>query len=87
MKSRLYFEAHVTVDLVPSPDRELVERIARQRGFRLAKLSMMKGRCQQNQDAFLRARNVDLKVIEEMTHSCVVHLKREGFKVQRWRGR
>ena len=35
MKSRLYYEAHVTIDPVQSADRELVERIARQRGFRL----------------------------------------------------
>jgi hypothetical protein len=84
MKSRLYYEAHVTIDPAQGTDRELVERIARQRGFRLAKRFMMKDSSEHNQDAILTARNVDLKVIEEMTHSCVVHLKREGFKVRRW---
>ena len=76
MKSRLFYEAYVTTDPMLGTDRELVERIARQRGFRLIKLFLMKVSSEHPQDAFLTARNVDLKVIEEMTHNCVVHLKR-----------
>lgn len=84
MRSRLYYEAHITIDPVPESEREEVEAIAAQFDFRLAKLLMDKGQ-PNSKDAFMTVRSGDLDEIKGLVRRCVSRLSVCGYRVRRWK--
>lgn len=85
MKSRLYYEAHVTLKPVPEEVRDgILREIAHINGFRVAKLLMQKGGpC--TEDAFCTARDSDYETIRCRTVAMVQRLLSAGFTVRRYK--
>lgn len=83
--SRLYYEAHVTIDPVFGVTRYQVECLARVHGFKLAKLVMMKDGSEHTEDAFMTARSKQLDTIKFVTAGVIDDLKHAGFTVRRWK--
>lgn len=81
-QSRLYYEAHLTIDPVFGESRERAETIAALNGFKLAKLLMQKGE-ESKVDTFMTAHARHWKDIHRRTKSCVEMLKHAGFTVRR----
>jgi hypothetical protein len=80
--TRLYYEAHITIDPVDDVDRAQANDIGTSYGFRLAKLLMDKGVPSQL-DTFLTGRGKEYEDILARTRMVVDSLKRSGFVVRR----
>lgn len=80
----LYYEAHVTLDPVPSSIRHEAAAIAEKYGFSIAKLLMDKGVPSQL-DTFMTARSQDYRLIEGNTINVVTELQDEGYVVRRYK--
>jgi hypothetical protein len=84
--TKLYYEAHVTIDPVEDDDRIThLKGLAQPCGFRLAKLLLRKGRTPSTDDAFLTCRTTDREEIEGRTRLMVAYLKDHGYGVRRYK--
>jgi len=87
--SKLYYEAHVTIDPVFDERREHASAIAMTYGFRLAKLIMRKQEATAEQpakdDTFMTGHGVELSMITRRLVKLVEHLKERGFVVRRYK--
>ena len=89
MKSKLYYEAHVTIEPVFDERLEDLKKIAFYWGFRVADLLMVKRPNdtpeRSKYDTFMTARNTDYDIIHDNTIRCVDNLFEAGFKVWRYK--
>lgn len=85
------FEVHVTIDPVfeDDPKREILERIATNHNFKLAKLYMLKDSFvpeqESDRDTFMTYHSRDYGLAVHSTKVIVDHLRRENFKVRRYK--
>lgn len=89
MRSKLYYEAHITIDPVFDERREQARKTAEAYGFRLAKLIMRKKEADAEQpsrdDTFMTGHGVEFADIERRTIGCVKAVQRHGFTVRRYK--
>lgn len=89
MKSRLYYEAHVTLEPVNEERHAALLLIALQYDFRVADLLMKKRDVdtptRSKYDSFLTTRDQDMNEIKRRVRGCVEKLKAEGFDVWRYK--
>lgn len=87
--SRLYFEAHVTLDPVFGERRQQAEVIAKKHGFRLAKLIMRKregdAETPHEDDTFMTTRSTDWTWIRRACSGVITDLRDTGFVVRRYK--
>lgn len=85
VETKLYFEAHITLDPVLEPERlQFLKDIAAKWDFRIADLIMVKGE-PNLKDAFCSARSRSWYGIKSMTKHMAKELKQNGFKVRRYK--
>lgn len=84
MKSRLYYEAHVTIDPVAEERRNAVQELADPYGCKLAKLLMQKGQ-PSNLDTFMTCHGRDLMQMEARVAGLVRRLQAVGLRVRRYK--
>ena len=87
--SKLYYEAHVTIEPVFDERREQVSELATTHGFKLAEL-LMKKRAEDTEersskDTFMTAHSRSLNDITQRTVKAVVALQIAGYKVHRYK--
>ncbi len=89
MESKLYYEAHVTIEPVFDERLELFRRIAQAHHFRVAELLMKKRsddtEDRSSKDSFCTSHSKYFEVIKSNTISMVNNLKDMGFKVWRYK--
>lgn len=89
MRSKLYYEAHVTIDPVFDSRREQAASTAQAYGFRLAKLIMRKKEADfetpAHDDTFMTGHGVEFEDIERRTIGLVRAIQRHGFTVRRYK--
>ena len=85
MTTRLYYEAHVTIDPVFGERYAHCAAVGAFAGFRLAELFMLKDGSPHTGDTFMTCRTKDLDAIKSRTLSVVQQLERDGFHVRRWK--
>jgi hypothetical protein len=84
--SRLYYEAHITIDPILDTELSMVSIIASRHGFRVAKLLMARPeRSEHREDAFMTARHQELSQIMRQTLGCFRELEQHGHRVRRWK--
>jgi hypothetical protein len=83
-ESRLYYEAHVTIDPVPEDQRGALQDLATPLKFKLAKLLMQKGE-PSTLDTFLTGHSKVLDEIKANTKKMILALKAEGYVVRRFK--
>src|ERR1700761_657847 len=88
-KSKLYYEAHVTIDPIFDERREHAALLAQTYKFRLAKLIMRKRESDHEQvsrdDTFMTGHGIELDDIMTRTKMLVMKLREHGFKVRRYK--
>lgn len=87
--SKLYYEAHVTIEPVFDRAREQAHLLAREHGFKLAHLLMQKREHdapeRSKHDTFMTAHGQVLEELTERTQSLIMSLKAAGYKVWRYK--
>ena len=85
----LYLESHITIEPVFDERREEAGRIAEQFKFRLAELLMKKERDateeRSDKDTFMTGHSKSKADIAHRTTALVLALKKQGFKVWRYK--
>jgi len=85
MKSKLYYESHITIDpVLDEYDLNRLKKLVKPFGFRVAKLVMLKG-ADHKKDSFMTARRTDWHAIYQNTKWAVNQLRIEGFNVRRYK--
>lgn len=82
--ARLYYEAHITLDLVPEVERPQLEVVLVECRFKLAKLLMQKG-SPSMLDTFATGHGKDLEEIITRTAMTVHLLRSLGYVVRRYK--
>ena len=87
--TKLYYEAHVTIEPVFDADRDFAASIARPFKFKLADLLMRK-RSEDTEersknDTFMTGHSTDYEDIKQRTISLVKQLQSYGYKVWRYK--
>jgi hypothetical protein len=89
MDSKLYYEAHVTLEPVLDNRQITLRLIALKYDFRVADLLMKKRDVdtptRSKYDSFLTTRDKNLDAIQRRVRGCVEELKAEGFDVWRFK--
>lgn len=89
MKSKLYYEVHVTIDPVFDARREVADAIAKSHGFKLAKLIMRKkeaeGETPAQDDTFMTGHGQDYEDMVDRTTRLVKFLQHNDFVVRRYK--
>lgn len=89
MRSKLYYEAHITIAPVFDELRERAAKTAEAYGFRLAKLIMRKkeadAEAPSRDDTFMTGHGIEFEDIERRTIGCVKAIQRHGFVVRRYK--
>lgn len=89
MRAKLYFEAHVTIEPVFDHDREHVQLLASQHGFKLADLLMQKRALdapeRSKHDTFMTSHGIELTEIKNRLILLIRALKANGYKVWRYK--
>lgn len=87
--ARLYYESHVTIAPVFDEVRVGADILARQYGFKLAKLLMKKRELdtpeRSDLDTFMTSHSKELEDILKRTSDLVIALKTKGYKVWRYK--
>lgn len=87
--SKLYYEAHITIEPVFDFDRDYAGYIAEDYGFKLAHLLMKKRKEdteeRSSKDTFMTGHSKSFKDLEQRTKECIIELQASGFKVWRYK--
>jgi hypothetical protein len=87
--TKLYYEAHVTIDPVFDIDRERAAIIAGYHKFKLANLIMRKREADEEtpaqDDTFMTGHGKDLYDIKSRTKNLILTLQQFNFKVRRYK--
>lgn len=87
--SKLYYEAHITIEPVFDEWRVIANSVAVNRGFKLADLLMKKRKEdteeRSSKDTFMTGHSKSFKDLEQRTKECIIDLQKAGFKVWRYK--
>lgn len=88
-QTKLYYEAHITIEPVFEEHLEFLKNLSKSYKFRVAEL-LMKKRLEDTgerskYDTFMTGHGTDYEDICRRTQSVIVYLKASGFKVWRYK--
>ena len=87
--SKLYYEAHITIEPVFDLERAVASNIAMPYNFKLADLLMKKRNEdteeRSSKDTFMTGHSKSFKDLEQRTKECIMTLQIAGFKVWRYK--
>lgn len=86
--SDLYYECHVTIDPVFGTERQLLTKLIKPFGFKLAKLVMLKKGArgaESQRDTFFTAHSKNYSQLQQRMVDCVRAIQKEGFAIRRYK--